>query len=347
MPLTPVQQEIFDDTNRFRCVAAGRRGGKTFLALYEIARVARFPKRNIFYIAPSYRMAKQIVWDELKEKLVRLRWVKKVNESDLSILLINGSKISLRSSDNADSMRGVSLDLAILDEAAFMDSKTWPEVVRTTLSDRNGSALIISTPKGYDWFYDTWQAAHTTDDWAAYQYTTAAGGLVSESEIEQAKKDLDIRIYRQEYEATFESAANNIYHAFHMRENVKPYTAPTPDTILVGQDFNLDPGSAVMFARTENGLHIIDEVMLPNSNTDMMAQAIREKYPTQRIIVYPDPAGNQRRTSANKTDHTILKEHGFIVQTRAAHPAIKDRINAVNRLLCDASGERRLYEDTK
>ena len=133
MPLTKPQKTIFNDTSRFRVVAAGRRFGKTFLSMWEIARVARHPNSKIYYIAPSYRMGKNIIWEDLKSELIRRRWVAKINESDLTITLVNNSRISVRSADNPDSMRGVSLDAVILDEAAYMSKETWTSVIRPCL----------------------------------------------------------------------------------------------------------------------------------------------------------------------------------------------------------------------
>ena len=347
MPLTKPQQTIFSDTSRFRVVAAGRRFGKTFLSMWEIARVARHPNSKIYYIAPSYRMGKNIIWEDLKTELIKRRWVAKVNESDLTITLVNNSRISVRSADNPDSMRGVSLDAVILDEAAYMSKETWTSVIRPTLSDRQGTALFISTPRGYDWFHEMWSNAHNNKDWSAFQFTTVEGGQVTETEVESAKQDLDLRTFRQEYMATFENVANNVYYAWDMA-NVKAWEEPVPRTLLVGIDFNIDPVTSIVCVQTEDGLHVIDEIIIPNSNTDELAQAIISRYGGNRIIAFPDPAGSARKTSSKgRTDHIILQECGMQVKARRAHPAIKDRINAMNRLLCDANGVRKLFVDPK
>ena len=157
MPLTKPQQEITTSSARFRVVIAGRRFGKTHLAVRELCKYAREPNRNCWYVAPTYRMCKQIVWDKLKYKLQDLNWVTKVNESDLAITLKNNSKISLRGADNPDSLRGVSLDFCVLDEFAFIEPEAWTSVIRPTLSDRQGSAMFISTPTGRNWAYDLYQ----------------------------------------------------------------------------------------------------------------------------------------------------------------------------------------------
>ena len=99
MPLSKPQQTITTDDTRFRVVVAGRRFGKTFLSLREIARAARWPDQAVWYIAPTRQQAKGIAWEPLKQKLTALNWVAKINESELTIRLINGSEISIKSSE--------------------------------------------------------------------------------------------------------------------------------------------------------------------------------------------------------------------------------------------------------
>lgn len=348
MPLTNPQQTIFDSAARFRAVSAGRRFGKTYLSMYEIARVARFPNKRIFYVAPTYRMGKQIIWEDLKEQLTQRRWIKKINESDLTLTLVNGSRISIRSADNPDSMRGVSLDFCVLDEAAYMPHAVWTEVLRPTLSDRQGGALFISTPRGFNWFHDLWMHGQTTEDWSSHQYTTVEGGNVTPEEVEAAKSDLPLKTYLQEYEAKFENAGHLIYYAFDRELSISKYIQEVPRVLHVGMDFNTNPMSAVIAAQTADGLHVFDEISLPNSNTDEIAEELVNRYADNKIIVYPDPAGAARKTSAGgKTDHSILAQWGLTVKARRAHTSIKDRINAVNRLLCDASDQRRMFVDPR
>jgi len=130
MALSQAQQSIVDTDTRFKVVVAGRRFGKTHLAIREICRNARFPNRDVWYVAPTYRQAKMIAWTKLKKKLLELRWAQKINEAELTIILKNGSTIQLKGADNADSLRGVGLDYLVLDEFAEMDSSAWFEVLR-------------------------------------------------------------------------------------------------------------------------------------------------------------------------------------------------------------------------
>lgn len=350
MPLSTAQKDIAGNSRRFRVAICGRRFGKTYLSVRELARFARFPNKKLFYVAPTYRMAKQIVWDKLKFKLTAMHWVKKVNESDLCIELINGSKIYLRGADNYDSLRGVGLDFVVFDEFAMIDEKAWTEVIRPTLSDTGGSALFISTPMGQgNWAYDLYQRQHEDpDNWASFQYTSLDGGRIPESEIEQARRDLDIRTFRQEYCATFETYSGRIYYAFDRVTNVKPFEADTPTTIYAGIDFNIDPMSAVLLQRTGDTLHVFDEVRIFGSNTQELVDEITQRYPRARIMAYPDPAGRQRKTSAGGvTDIRILQNAGWTVRAHAAHTPVRDRINSVNSRLKSDNGTVQLFVDPK
>jgi phage terminase large subunit len=127
-----------------------------------------FPRKDTQQISvddmPSYRQAKQIAWVKLKQILKDLRWVKRINEAELTITLKNGSRICLRGADNKDSLRGVGIDFLVLDECADIEESAWTEVLRPTLSDTKGNALFCGTPKGMNWFYDLYQEVKMTTE---------------------------------------------------------------------------------------------------------------------------------------------------------------------------------------
>ena len=351
MILSEKQQTISANPARFRVAVCGRRFGKTYLAMNEVAKVARYSDRRVFLVYPSYRQAKQVIWEPFKRRMQDLRWLEKYNESDLTLILRNGSRISLRGADNPDSLRGVGLDFVCMDEFAMIDEKAWTEVLRPTLSDRSGSALFISTPMGTsNWAYDLFQRGldPTQTQWASFQYTTLDGGNVSEEEIEQARRDLSDRQFRQEYEATFETYSGRIYYNFDRTRNLRKFESEVPREILVFADFNVNPISAAIAVETGHGIHIIDEIVIYGSNTDELVQEIRNRYPTQSVRVYPDPAGVQRKTSAGgRTDITILENARFRVFYHRTHPAVRDRINAVNAALLSADETVSLWIDPR
>ena len=164
MKLAKWQRTVADDPSRFKVISAGRRSGKTTLAIRQICYYARQPNKEIYYVTASYRMAKSIVWKELRNKLLDLRWVAKVNESELSITLKNNSVISLKGSEDPSRLRGVRLDYVVIDEAAYCNlEELWAEVVRPALADKQGDAMFISTPAGKsNLFYDLYQTGKTS-----------------------------------------------------------------------------------------------------------------------------------------------------------------------------------------
>ena len=145
-------------------------------------------------------------------------------------------------------------------------------------------------------------------------------------------------------EATFESYEGNIAHNFIREDHIKELDNPDTRIIEVGCDFNVSPITATIGIRKGDNLYIIDEILMHNSNTQELAEEIRNRYPTSKVFCYPDPAGSARKSSANgHTDHTILQNAGFIVKAPRKHDPVRDRINALNARLLDANKERHLY----
>ena len=346
MPLSPAQQTIADSPTRFRVVVAGRRFGKTHLAIRELCYHAKDPNKEVWYVAPTYRQSKQIVWRKLKHKLQDLRWAKKINEAELTITLKNNSTISLKGADNADSLRGVGLDFMVMDEFADIDEEAWYEVLRPTLADKQGKALFIGTPKGIgNWAHDLYTMPQESESWASFQFTTIDGGNVKPEEIAAAKQDLDERTFRQEFLATFETYAGRIYYAFDRKGNSAPPEEKIDTSVLyTGWDFNIDPMSVVIAVRKGDTLYVIDEIRMFSSNTQEAVDEVKSRYPRSKIWAMPDPAARQRKTSAGgATDVTILQNAGFVVKVPHKHTPVRDRINAVNARLCDSNGIRHLF----
>ena len=248
MPLTQPQKQVVESKARFKVLITGRRFGKTHLAIRQLIKYASEPEKKVWFVCPSYRQAKQVCWLALKERLAELNWIKKTNESDLSISLVNGSVIALRGADRSyDSLRGVGLDFLVMDEFADISSEAWYEVLRATLSDRKGGAMFTGTPRGYgNWAYDLYCKGGVDKDWQSFQFTTLDGGQVDDDEVEQAKSDLDERTFRQEYLATFETYAGAIYYNFERDLNVARLK-DNNTALHIGMDFNIDPMSAAVF----------------------------------------------------------------------------------------------------
>jgi len=334
--LSEKQQAIANCDLRFRVVVAGRRAGKTFLAMREACRFASKANSTVWMLANSRQQIKSLCWRKLKKKLKQLNWLVSTNESELTIELINGSCICLKSAEQGDNLRGEALDAIIIDEFCDLDIDTvWSQIIRPSLSDRRGHALFLGTPKASNQLAkDLFDNHLRLNNWASFTYTTAEGGFVDAEEIAQARLDLAPKVFKQEYEASWESFAGLIFGEFgdhNITEVEGPRNANEP--IVAGVDFNITPISCVIGRRTQQGVEIFDEIFMDNSNTSELAAELKNRYPLNPITLFPDPAGQQRKTSANGlTDIKILENAGFACRYNRSHNLVKDRVNSANSL---------------
>ena len=183
-------------TARFKVLSAGRRWGKTRLGVWLCLATAMRGGRA-WWVAPTYAMALE-GWKDLR--VIGARYGMIVKESEKTLITQTGGMVSVRSADNPDRLRGAGLDFIVLDECAFMKEQTWKEVLRPTLTERQGGALFISTPKGYNWFQRLYEDAQNLDDWETWQLPTTTNPYVPVSELDIAKKE--IGSFCQEYEVS-------------------------------------------------------------------------------------------------------------------------------------------------
>lgn len=370
--LTPKQANIFawgwQRSARFRDAVCGRRFGKTFLGKAEMRRAARLAMKwnvsiedEIWYCAPTQKQAKRVFWRRLKQSIPPHWRAGKPNETELSITLVSGHILRCVGLNNYDDLRGSGLFFVLIDEWADCPYEAWEEVLRPMLSTCRytidgvtyigGHALRIGTPKGFNHCYDTWFAGQEgrEPDHKSWLYTSVDGGNVPPEELEAARRKMDPRTFRQEYLASFENYQGVIYYCFDRRENHTDETAQRGDVLHIGMDFNVGKMAAVVYVMRDGLPRAVDEFM-DVFDTPAMIEAIQKKYSREnhQIKIYPDASGKNRKSSdASNSDIALLEKAGFDVYVNNANPAVKDRINAVNAMLCNTYGERRLLVNTR
>lgn len=197
---------------RFQVIAAGRRCGKSRYAAWRmIVKALENSKGEVWYIGLTQGNARDIMWSLLHELARPV--IKSSHVNNLQITLINGAVISLKGSDRPDTMRGASLKLAVLDEAAFMKPSVWEEIIRPALADQKGQAVFIGTPEGRNWFYDLYVYADRSEDseWAAYHFTSYDNEMLDPKEIDNAKKSMSTHIFNQEFMASFNAKESELF----------------------------------------------------------------------------------------------------------------------------------------
>jgi predicted phage terminase large subunit-like protein len=204
--------EVFNDTHRFKVIAAGRRFGKSRLAAWTlIIEALKSKEKDVFYIAPTYQQARDIMWGMLKELAHEV--IASAHENTSVLTLVNGRKIYLKGADRPDTLRGVGLSYVVIDEYADIKPNVWEQIIRPALADVQGGAMFIGTPKGRNHFYEIFKLgeAHKDPEWEAFHFTSYDNPLIPAKEIEAAKASMSSFAFRQEFMSSFEAASRDIF----------------------------------------------------------------------------------------------------------------------------------------
>lgn len=362
------QLEFHNNKQRYRVAAWGRQSGKSTACLNELVRKAwERPATRYWFVSPTYGQA-TIQY----RRLVGMLWscpevMLKKNQSELRVKLVNNSEISFKSGDNFDNLRGETLHGVVVDEVRDQHPELWPMVLRPMLTTTRGWAAFVSTPSGFDQFFDLAERAKTDTDWAFMSAPSTCNPLFTQQEYEAAKRELSEAEFAQEINAEFRDLhSGSVYVGF--SEANLALTSPLVGSgqfsnmlpIIVGLDFNLSPMAWVIGQERNGSFYFFDEIYIKKSHTQEAAfeliqrlKAIDLKAPTQ-VILAGDATGKAgQRAAAGKSDYAILCEMltdaGIRYENRTpeANPAIKDRINTVNAKLKSATGTHHLFVNPK
>jgi len=297
MRLHESQSVIAKDTSRFRVINCGRRFGKTILACEEIKGKALYKNTRICYIAPTYQQARDIAWQTLVKELKPI--IKKVNESRLELTvnnLVKGtSLIQLRGWEAIETLRGQHFDFIVIDEVAMMRNFNinWEEVIRPTLTDTRGEVMFISTPKGFNHFYDLYNQQDEDPDFKSFHYTSYDNPYIPKDEIDKAKAQLTDDRFAQEYLADFRKTQGLVYKEFNREKDVtKEKPSETIDKIL-GIDFGYTNPASIISIEIDSDSHywIQEEWYKTKQTTDQIAEQANLYKSTK---VYADSAEPDR-----------------------------------------------------
>jgi len=298
-----------------------------------------------FAAAPTRDQAKRIFWKDLKA-LTPKSWIKRVYETDLCIMTKFGSELWVVGLDKPQRIEGTPWDGGILDEYANMKQGAWVENIRPALSDRGGWCWFIGVPEGLNHYKDIADYARSAKDpdWGFYSWHSM--DILPPEEIEAARRDMDPRTFRQEFEASFEGRTGSVYYAYESEKHEDASITLNPKLpVIVCCDFNVDPCVWELCQRDSEKVWVFDEIALRNTNTVEMGKEVLGRYGGHRpgIVIYGDSAGSFRST-AGKSDYALLLDLGFKDQRiKKSNPPVKDRVNAVNAMLSNTRGDARVF----
>jgi len=283
----PLQLELHNQlqSHRWGVVVCHRRFGKTVMAINHLLRDAILSDKTnprYAYIAPTYRQAKAVAWDYLKQFAGKIPMVR-FHETELRADLPNGSRIQLLGSENPDSLRGIYLDGAVLDEMADMPESLFPEIIRPALSDRKGWALFIGTPRGHNAFYELYENASNQKDWFTQVYKASQTGILDEEELEAARAMMSHDQFEQEFECSWVANVPGAIFAKELQEiqemgRITEVPHDPSARVDTWWDLGVGDSTSIWFTQTiGRSIHVIDFYENRNEGLPHYAGVLQQK----------------------------------------------------------------------
>lgn len=346
---------------RFPVVPAGRRSGKTERAKRFVAKQAmKNAGKKYFIAAPTYQQVKKIYWQDIKALTLSASHKKRPSETDLIIFMPNETEIHLIGLDKPERIEGVLWHGGIVDEFADTKPNAWAENILPALNtvdprnpDYRAWCMLLGVPDGLNHYYEIAEYAKTAKDpdYALFHWTSAE--ILPPDVIESAKRSMSAKQFKQEFEASFETASGRIYEDYG-KDNLTSETIKPHEQLCWMHDQNFTPlSSAIGVMRNENkDVYLLDEIILTSAVSRQSAEEFVERYKNhenKNVIIYGDPAGRagekHGQESAYRSIEEVLRNNGWKFQrkVKAAHPSIKDRQNQVRAKIKNALGHVSLF----
>jgi len=358
------QLALHNSTTRFNVASNGRQSGKSTYALNKLLKAAwERPGSRYWFVSPTYNQAL-----EMYRRAASMLWpckeiLLKKNQTELRLKFTQMSEIVFKSGECFDNLRGPYLHGCVIDEVRDQPRDLWPLVIRPMLTTTRGWCDFVSTPSGYNHFYDIAQTAQSGDpDWSFSTVPSTANPLFTQSEFEAAKKDMSEAQFEQEILAIFRDITSGKAYISFSKANLLPQNPFAPMgkrynsilPIVLACDFNISPMAWTLGQQKGKHIHWADEIWLENSHTQEAADELvyRVKDHAPGLVIVGDSTSNAaQRAAAGKSDYDILfaalKRNNikYVNKTPDANPHVKDRVNCVNSRLKSATGEVNLTLD--
>lgn len=367
--LNSPQAEFIFMPQKFRAFVAGYGSGKTWVGCCALLNHFRqYPNINAGYFAPTYTHIRDIFYPTIEEVAEDWGFEVDIKVSDKEVRVFrNGQQVGLvkcRSMDKPSSIVGFKIGHAVVDELDVMETKkaalAWRKIIarmRYKIEGLKNGVDVTTTPEGFKFTYEQFVKAVRENKELENHY-----GLIHASTYENEANLPDdyIQSLKDTYpENLIEAYLNGqfvnltsgtIYHQFDKKLNVSNETIKENETLYIGMDFNVGKMSAVVCVKRDGLPHAVDEIVNGYDTPDVI-RVIKERYwqyengkyiKTCEIRIYPDASGKSRKSvNASETDLQLLRDAGFYICAKDSNPPVKDRINAVNAMICNASGQRR------
>ncbi|GAB2472068.1 terminase large subunit [Comamonas humi] len=353
--------------HKFRAFVAGFGSGKTWVGCSGLSAHAwEFPRINAGYFAPSYPQIRDIFFPTIEEVAHDWGLRTEIRESNKEVHLYSGRQyrttVICRSMDRPESIVGFKIGQALVDELDVMTrqkaEQAWRKIIarmRYKVDGLKNGVDVTTTPEGFKFTHQQFVKALQDKPELAKLY-----GLIQASTFENAKnlpadyiQSLFDSYPKQLIDAYLRGmfvnlTSGSVYPDFDRRLNHSFDSLQGGEPVMLGMDFNRLHMAAVAYVLRDGWPVAVDEIT-DGRDTPYMARLFKERYQDKghAVTVYPDASGqNSSSKNASESDLSILREHGLTVRVNGSNPAVADRINAVNALILNGEGIRRLRVNT-
>jgi hypothetical protein len=349
--LTKPQEDFIFSEAIHPAMVAGYGAGKSQAAVIRLALLAlKYDGLSFGFVEPTYDLIRLIAFPRFQEILDEWGVKYNLNKADAIIKLENNSQIIFRSADNPERLVGFQLADAVIDEADTLRvdqaKLVWTKMlgrIRERKPDNSPNTLAaVSTPEGFAFMYEMW-GKEQREGYELIKAPTSSNPYLPDGYIKQLEATYSSAQLSAYLDGNFVNLnAGSVYHEFDRKLNTS-YESILPDDVLhCGLDFNVSNMSAVIHIVRGDNVHAVME-FTGVFDTPTMARLLKEKYPSHRILIYPDASGNARKSNnASESDHSILRSYGLQVLVNSRNPFIKDRVLSVNAMIHNL-GTRRYF----
>jgi len=325
------------DDHRFTVVVAHRRLGKTVSAINQLIKSAvmcQLERPRYAYIAPTYSQAKRVAWDYLTHFSAPLGGSANISELRVDFW---DRRIGLYGSDNPDSLRGSYFDGVVLDEVGDQNPKIWNEVIRPALADRQGWAMFIGTPKGQNHFYDLRNRAQGEPGWKLLEFRASQTGIIAQSELDDALREMGRDKYDQEFECSFHAAVEGAYYGqiLNQMEGEGRFCSIVRDDLcktFAAWDLGIGDSTSIWIAQVHGQeVRLLDYIENHGVGLDWYVRELRNKgwHKAEHIV----PHDVQVRELGSGKSRLEVLQQADLSCTIAPRLSVDDGIQAVRRLL--------------
>lgn len=360
--LNEPQAKFLNLPHKFRAYVSGFGGGKTWSGCSAICQhFWQFPNINAGYFAPTYPQIRDIFYPTIEECASDWGLRVEIKKADKEVHFYHENQYRgmaiCRSMDNPTSIVGFKIGHALVDELDTLPTDkardAWRKIIarmRYKVDGLKNGIDVTTTPEGFKFTYEQFvkEAGSSPDKAKLYgliQASTYDNELnLPPDYIESLRQSYPPQLIEAYLNGQFVNLTSGaVYPDFDRHLNASSETIQACDTLHIGMDFNVLKMACVVFVIRDGLPHAVDE-LVGVRDTPTMAVLLKERYPNHTLCVYPDASGhNTTSKNSAESDHSILRQHGLRVYVNNINPAIKDRLNAVNSLILNSQGQRRVF----